>query len=104
LKRLVSASNPESGTIIYSYDTSGNLSTRTDANGTKLSFSAYDGMNRATGKSYTLGTSTPGAPVASTPSVSYAYGDAQTSCNPQRTLDSGDREQRAQHAERLHLL
>jgi RHS repeat-associated protein len=76
LKRLVQAVNPESGTITYSYDTSGNLSTRTDANSTVLTFSAYDGMNRATGKSYA-----PGTGVASTPSVSYTYGDAQTSCN-----------------------
>jgi len=46
------------------------------ANSTTLTFSAYDGMNRATGKSYA-----PGSGVASTPSVSYTYGDAQTTCN-----------------------
>ena len=78
LKRLVYAYNPESGSITYSYDTSSNLSTRTDANSTVLSFSAYDGMNRATGKSYSLAQ---GSPVAPTPSVSYTYGDAETSCN-----------------------
>ena len=68
LKRLVQAVNPESGAIKYSYDNSSNLSTRTDANSTVLTFSAYDGMNRATGKSYA-----PGSGVASTPSVTYAY-------------------------------
>jgi RHS repeat-associated protein len=68
LKRLHQAANPESGTTAYSYDYSGNLSTRTDANGTVITFSAYDGMNRATGKSYA-----PGTGVASTPSVSYTY-------------------------------
>ena len=69
LKRLVQAVNPESGTIKYSYDTSGNLNTRNDANGSAVTFSAYDGMNRVTGKSYTLGTG-----VAATASVSYGYG------------------------------
>jgi RHS repeat-associated protein len=78
LKRLTQAANPESGTIIYTYDPSNNLSTRTDANGSVLTFSAYDGMNRVTGKSYSLGTL---ANVQPTSTVSYAYGDTQTSCN-----------------------
>ena len=69
LKRLVQAMNPESGTIKYSYDLSGNVFTRTDANGSILS-SAYDGLNRITSKSYTLG-----ANVAKTSSVNYGYGD-----------------------------
>ena len=76
LKRLVKAVNPESGAITCAYDASNNLSKRTDANGTALTLSAYDGMNRITGKSYALGTN-----VAPTPSVSYAYGDTMTACN-----------------------
>jgi len=53
----VQAKNPESGTIKYSYDDSGNLATRTDpriVSGTmnyKVTMS-YDGMNRLTQKSY----------------------------------------------------
>jgi RHS repeat-associated protein len=71
LKRLVQAVNPESGTITYSYDTSGNLSTRKDNRSITTTFSAYDGLNRVTGKSYSDGT----------PSVAYSYGDSQTTCN-----------------------
>ncbi len=57
LKRLTSATNPETGTtaITYGYDDSGNLTTRTDARGTKML--VYDGMNRLTDVTYTDGTS-----------------------------------------------
>ncbi|HXM45464.1 MAG TPA: RHS repeat domain-containing protein [Bryobacteraceae bacterium] len=55
LKRLTQAMNPESGTINHTYDASNNLLTRADADGNVLTFSAYDGMNRVTGKSYALG-------------------------------------------------
>src|SRR5260370_240574 len=68
LKRLVRATNPEiglsgNGSITYSYDDSGNLATRTDPRVT-TTFSAYDGMNRVTGKSYSDG---------NTPTVGYGY-------------------------------
>ena len=33
LSRLTSASNPESGTVAYTYDNNGNLTQRTDARG-----------------------------------------------------------------------
>ncbi len=68
-KRLVQAFNPESGTIKYQYDASGNLSARIDSvvTGTPrtVNFPAYDGLNRATIKSYSDGT----------PQVNYSYGD-----------------------------
>jgi len=57
----VQAANPESGTIQYSYDDSGNLLSRTNALNT-ASYS-YDGLNRITGKTYSDGT----------PAVTYAY-------------------------------
>lgn len=69
LKRLMSASNPESGTINYTYDPNGNLLTRTDARGTITSFS-YDALNRLTTRSYAGGT------AVATPSVTYAYDPA----------------------------
>jgi YD repeat-containing protein len=54
-KRLLTASNPESGRIAYTYDTSGNLGTRLDANGITTT-STYDGLNRISTKSYSDGT------------------------------------------------
>ena len=62
LSRLITAENPESGTISYSYPMqnstacSGDVSapcTKTDARGATTTFS-YDGMNRLIGKSYSL--------------------------------------------------
>jgi RHS repeat-associated protein len=61
LKRLTSATNPESGTVTYLYDDNGNLVTRTDARGSFTA--AYDAINRTTGKSYSDGT----------PAVAYTY-------------------------------
>ena len=71
LKRLVQAVNPESGTINYAYDDSGNLATRTanpSTTKTVTTGSTYDGMNRISGKTYS----------GSTAAVSYTY-DAGTS-------------------------
>lgn len=45
LKRLTSATNPESGTTTYSYDNNGNLKLKTDALGKWLSYN-YDALNR----------------------------------------------------------
>ncbi|HKR60174.1 MAG TPA: hypothetical protein VJS64_10615, partial [Pyrinomonadaceae bacterium] len=51
LRRLISATNPESGTISYSYDENGNLLTKTDARSIVSTYS-YDALNRNTGITY----------------------------------------------------
>ncbi|MGA2436673.1 MAG: hypothetical protein ABSG25_15465, partial [Bryobacteraceae bacterium] len=75
LSRLLSSNNPESGAINYSYDSNGNLLTKTDARGIATSFGtvsgttcsasaqAYDGLNRPGCKTYSDGT----------PAVLYTY-------------------------------
>ncbi len=60
LSRLTSASNPESGTINYSYKDSGDLLTRTDARNIQTSFS-YDPLHRIETKSYS--DNTPARPL-----------------------------------------
>jgi len=65
LKRLTSATNPESGTTTYQYDAAGNLTQRTDARGVVTTHS-YDALNRATSRSYSN----------ATPSVTYTYDGA----------------------------
>ncbi len=62
LKRLTSASNPESGTISYDYDANGNLLHKTDARSITATY-VYDSLNRVTSRSYS----------DSTPTVTYAY-------------------------------
>ena len=52
LKRLTSATNPESGTINYQYDNNGNLTQKTDARGVVTTY-AYDVLNRNTSIVYT---------------------------------------------------
>jgi len=52
LKRLTSASNPESGTISYQYDNNGNLTQKTDARLIVTTY-AYDALNRNTSVTYT---------------------------------------------------
>ena len=51
LSRLVTAQNPESGTINYHYDANSNVTSRTDANGITTTY-CYDQLNRLTGKGY----------------------------------------------------
>jgi len=63
LGRLTGASNPESGTVSYTYDNSGNLLTRTDAR-SLVTTTAYDNLKRTKTKSYSDGT---------TPNVTYCY-------------------------------
>jgi RHS repeat-associated protein len=76
LKRLMSATNPESGTICYGtvvnsqcqangYDANGNLVYKTDARGV-LSNYVYDALNRVTSRSYQYDPS-------GTPAVTYTY-------------------------------
>jgi RHS repeat-associated protein len=52
LKRLVSAWNPESGTVSYQYDNNGNLTQKTDARGVVSSYT-YDALNRNLSTVYT---------------------------------------------------
>ncbi|MGH9938447.1 MAG: hypothetical protein ACREAM_19575, partial [Blastocatellia bacterium] len=52
LKRLISATNPESGLITYVHDENGNLKNKTDARGITATFN-YDALNRMTSDSYT---------------------------------------------------
>jgi RHS repeat-associated protein len=57
LSQLLTAQNPESGTITYAYDAAGNVITRTDARGIITTY-RYDVLHRLTGKSYGDGTPT----------------------------------------------
>jgi RHS repeat-associated protein len=76
LKRLLSATNPESGTVCYGtvvsgvcqsdgYDANGNLLYKTDARGLRTTY-AYDTLNRISNRSYS----------DATPAVTYAYDPA----------------------------
>ncbi len=51
LKRLTSATNPESGATSYVYDPNGNLYTKTDARSITFTYT-YDALNRNTGVTY----------------------------------------------------
>ena len=51
LKRLTSATNPESGTTSYTYDANGNVLTRVDARSITTTM-VYDRQNRVTSKTY----------------------------------------------------
>lgn len=70
LSRLTSASNPESGTVTYSYDANGNLSSKTSpkpnqtGTATVIASYSYDALNRLTQKSFSDGT---------TPRIKYGY-------------------------------
>jgi RHS repeat-associated protein len=83
LKRLTSATNPESGTINYDYDANGNLLHKIDPrlladNQTHVTISyVYDALNRVTSRSYNDGT----------PAVTYAY-DSTTITNGKGRLAS----------------
>jgi RHS repeat-associated protein len=55
LSHLLTAHNPESGTVTYTYDADGNMATKQDARGLTITYS-YDQLNRPTGKSYSDGT------------------------------------------------
>lgn len=67
VSQLLTASNPETGTMCYGtlsgstctpgYDAAGNLVSRTDARGITIGYS-YDAINRLIGKSYSDGTPT----------------------------------------------
>ncbi len=58
LSRLVSATNPETGTVTYSYDGNGNVLTSTDARPVVATYT-YDALNRVTSKTYNDANGTP---------------------------------------------
>ena len=62
LSHLLSAKNPESRTVSYTYDADGNVQTKTDARGIQITY-AYDNGNRITGKTFFNGEA----------AVSYSY-------------------------------
>jgi RHS repeat-associated protein len=65
LSQLLTATNPESGTITYTYDSDGNVQTKLDARSITITY-AYDVLNRLTGKTYSNGD----------PAISYFYDQA----------------------------
>jgi RHS repeat-associated protein len=71
--RLLTAANPESGTISYTYDADSNVQTKTDARGIVTTMS-YDAHNRLTQKTYN--DSTPAAHFVY--DVSNLWGGTQT--------------------------
>jgi RHS repeat-associated protein len=73
LSRLISAANPESGSIGYSYEPNGNLTVKKDARGVQTDF-VYDELNRVKTRSYSTPTGTPQNYEAS-PNVTYTYDD-----------------------------
>src|SRR5688500_4584701 len=81
LKRLTSATNPESGTVTYVYDDNGNLTQKTDARVPAVTTTfAYDAINRVTSKSYNDN--------PNTPPVSYFY-DSQPLPSGAPSFDRG---------------
>jgi RHS repeat-associated protein len=67
LKRLSSATNPESGTVSYQYDNNGNLTQKTDARSPAIVTTyTYDALNRVASRSYQYDPS-------GTPAVTYTY-------------------------------
>lgn len=81
LSRLTSATNPESGTISYSYNSDGNPSSRVapqpnqaNASVTESTTFSYDALHRVTQKTYA---------GVTTPTVKYGYdGTAPSGCSP----------------------
>lgn len=71
LKRLKSATNPESGTISYEYDNNSNMSQKTDARGV-VTYFGYDALNRVTTILYRVN----GQPDPNTGDVQYFYDNA----------------------------
>jgi YD repeat-containing protein len=77
LSRLLTAYNPESGTISYTYDANSNVTTKTDARGIVTNYSPtsspIDPLNRVTAVTYSDGT----------PSVTFGYDVGCCGVNPQ---------------------
>jgi YD repeat-containing protein len=79
LSRLLTAYNPESGTISYGYDAVGNLLQKTSPAPNQTGTAAqtvsycYDELNRITKRDYSAHTFAPPACPITSPVVSYAY-------------------------------
>jgi RHS repeat-associated protein len=71
----LSATNPESGTISYTYDNSGNLLTKQDARNIKTTYS-YDQLSRVLTRSYELCSQGQSCQSQGTPTVTYTYDDS----------------------------
>ncbi len=71
LSRLLSATNPESGTISNQYDLNGNLTQKDDARGVRTNY-VYDVLNRVTNRNYSTPGGTP-SNYQATPNVVYTY-------------------------------
>ena len=73
LGRLTSATNPENGTVRYTYDGNGNVLTKTDGRGTDgrggTVTHTYDALNRVKTTRYSGG----GTDFSGTPGVTYTY-------------------------------
>lgn len=69
LKRLTSATNPESGAVTYTYDNNGNLTTKLDVPRNITTTLVYDALNRIITKGYTNDGGV-------TPPVNYYYDNA----------------------------
>lgn len=82
LSRLLTAQNPESGTITYNYDADGNMVQKTSpapnqtGTATQAISYCYDSLNRVTGKAYSAQTCTNGLLPSGTAAVSYFYDQA----------------------------
>lgn len=73
LSRLWSATNPEAGTITYTYDSDGNVITRVDARGITTHY-AYDALNRLINKWYSDGVTPESCYQYDSSSVTYGIG------------------------------
>jgi RHS repeat-associated protein len=82
LSRLLTANNPESGTVSYSYDADGNLLQKTSpapnqtGSTTQTISYCYDELNRITGKAYSAQTCQGTQLPSGTAVVSYVYDQA----------------------------
>ncbi|MHB8486277.1 MAG: RHS repeat-associated core domain-containing protein [Candidatus Acidiferrales bacterium] len=54
LSRLTNSTNPEAGTVTYTYDNDGNVATKKDGRGITTTY-GYDALNRILGMTYTNG-------------------------------------------------
>jgi YD repeat-containing protein len=73
LSRLLSATNPETGRVTYSYDANNNLKTKIDARGVTTSYQ-YDLLNRVLSKSFS-------GDVSKTPLSCYQYNASSAACS-----------------------